>query len=126
MQDINKFFTELHSLEGKINFLAKSSNYTVGSTVTISEHDKLELSYFIKAEQSKLRKIFIDVLLGVNKPLYQSVLDNMDNLIDSLTTVIFNDSINLFDNQIYTKEISDKITYSRNDLIRNIFNYKGL
>jgi|GEM_PF-2284238 len=118
--DINKFYQELHGLDSKIN------TYLIGSAISLPDAAKDELSKFIKLEQSKLRKTFVDVLLGVNRSLYQDVLNNIDQLIDDITNVIFDDNLNLFNKPTYDKEIGSKITYSRNDLISHIFNYKGI
>lgn len=112
--DINTFYVELHKLQGMI-----TSN-------TLSEEKKIELSDFIKEKQAGLRKKFVDVLHGVHPQLYNDVIDNLDNLTDTLTTAIFNDGLNLTHSPTYEKEIGVKIMYSRNDLISKIYNYKGV
>jgi hypothetical protein len=114
LQDINTFYSKLHSLEEKIN------------TKTLSEEQKFELVNFIKLEQSNLRKSFVDVLHGVDKKLYDIVIENLDSLIDLITNTIFNDGFNLTHKPTFDKEIGSKITYSRNDLISKIYNYKGI
>lgn len=114
LSDINSFYLSLHSLESKI------------TTNTLTEEKKHELIEFIKSMQSELRRKFVDVLHGVNKQLYESVISNLDNLIDEITTTIFNDGYNLTHKPTYEKEIGSKITYSRNDLLSKIYNYKGI
>ncbi len=114
LTDINKFYSSLHTLESKI------------TTNTLSEDKKFELIEFIKLEQSEIRKTFVDVLHGVNKHLYESVINNLDKLTDEITNTIFNDGLNLTHKPTYEKEIGSKITYSRNDLLSRIYNYKGI
>ena len=96
------------------------------NTKTLSEEQKFELVNFIKLEQSNLRKSFVDVLHGVDKKLYDIVIENLDSLIDLITNTIFNDGFNLTHKPTFDKEIGSKITYSRNDLISKIYNYKGI
>ena len=112
LADINHFYSQLHSIESRFE-------------ATMLEAQKIEVINFIKAEQSKLRKSFYDVLLGVNPQLYNAVKDNLDKLIDGMTNTIFNDGLNLNHKPTFDKEIGSQITYSRNDLIKNIYNYKG-
>ncbi|OFY84531.1 MAG: hypothetical protein A3F72_14090 [Bacteroidetes bacterium RIFCSPLOWO2_12_FULL_35_15] len=113
LNDINSFYIQLHSIENRF------------TSRTISDDEKIEIITFIKSEQSKLRKTFGDVLLGVNPKLHIEVKTNLDNLIDSITNVIFNDGLNLNHKPTFDKEIGTFITYSRNDLISKIYSYKG-
>jgi len=114
LSDINTFYTELHTLEGKI------------MTVTLSEDQKIDLIGFVKLKQVELRKVFIDVLRGVNPQLYLDAIKNIDDLTDAITIAIFNDGLNLTHKPTYEIEIGSKITYSRNDLISKVYNYKGI
>lgn len=114
LSDINNFYSSLHTLEQKI------------TTNTLTEDKKFELIDFIKLEQSALRKTFVDVLHGVDSKLHDAVLTNFDNLTDEITNTIFNDGFNLTHKPTYEKEIGSKITYSRNDLLSKIYNYKGV
>lgn len=113
LSDINHFYNQLHTLESQI------------TTVTLSDQQKIDLIDFIKAEQAKLRKSFVDVLLGVNPRLYTEVITNLDTLTDSITNTIFNDGLNLTHKPTYEREIGSKISYSRNDLISKIYSFKG-
>jgi len=113
LPDINNFYNQLHTLESQI------------TTVTLLDQQKIDLTNFVKAEQSNLRKSFIDVLLGVNPTLYNEIKNNLDALIDSITTTIIDDGLNLTHKPTYEREIGSKIAYSRNDLISKVYNYKG-
>lgn len=112
--EINNYYKSLHSLEQRI------------TSVTLSEEEKLILSDFIKVAQSHLRRTFVDVLRGVNIKMYNDVIENLDNLTGEITNIIFNDGFDLSHKPTYEKEIGSKITYSRNDLISKIYNYKGV
>jgi hypothetical protein len=114
LSDINNFYNQLHTLESQI------------TTVTLSDQQKIDLSDFIKSEQAKLRKSFVDVLLGVNPLLYNEVISNLDKLTDSITITIFDDGLNLTHKPTYEREIGSKISYSRNDLISKIYSFKGM
>lgn len=113
LNDINTFFKQLHSIENKF------------TTPTLNEDQKIEIINLIKEERAKLRKSFGDLLLGVNLTLANEIKTNLDNLIDSITNTIFNDGLNLNHKPTFDKEIGALITYSRNDLISKIYQYKG-
>ncbi len=110
---INEFYNQLHTLDAKI------------TTTTLDEQQKIEIIDFVKGQQAILRKSFVDVLLGVNPLLYDEVITNLDTLTDNITNVIFNNGLNLTNKATFDKEIGTKITYSRNDLISKIYNFKG-
>ncbi|MEI7897873.1 MAG: hypothetical protein WCJ26_12620 [bacterium] len=111
---IKNFFTALDTLERKI----------AGSP--LAPNDRQELSAFIKSESHQYRKAFVDLLYGVDTGLGRSIKDNMDNLVDSLTTAIFDATINLKDPITFDKEVRSKIAESYNLLISLIYNYKGV
>lgn len=113
LNNIYSFYTQLHSIESKFTASA------------LTEEQKIDIINFIKEEHSKLRKSFGDLLLGVNPILANEVKINLDNLIDSITNIIFNDGLNLNHKPTFAKEIGTLITYSRNDLISKIYQYKG-
>lgn len=114
LTEINQFYSNLHSIENKL------------SVATISEELKIDIAAFIKSEQSKLRKTFIDVLRAVNPQLHAEIESNLDTLIDSITNAIFNQGLNLNDKATFDKEAGSLISYSHNDLVSKIYNYKGV
>lgn len=114
LSHVNGFYESLYTLESRI---IQSS---------LNEDDKQELNSFIKQKLSFLRKTFVDVLIGIDRKLYDDIIKNLDNLIDSITNAIFNENLDLTDKSTFEKEINSKISYSRNDLIKNIYNYKGV
>jgi hypothetical protein len=114
LAEINTFYSELHSIETKL------------SVPTISDDLKIEVSEFVKGEGVKLRKSFGDILRSVNPQLHADVKSNFDTLIDSITNKIFDAGLNLNDKPTFEREIGSIISYSHNDLISKIYNYKGI
>ena len=51
---------------------------------------------------------------------------DIDTLIDSITNKIFDAGLNLNDKPTFEREIGSIISYSHNDLINKIYNYKGI
>lgn len=92
----------------------------------LSDQDKIKISDDIKAEQSKLRKSFVDVLRIADLKLEQSVKTNLDTLIGEITLTVFDRGINLTHPPAFEKEITNKIVYSKNDLISLIYGFKGV
>ena len=113
LSEINHFYSQLHSIESKF------------SEAPISEELSINLNAFIKLEHSKLRRSFYDVILAVNPAVHLEIKNNLDTLIDKITNAIFNMDLNLNDKATFDKEIGSIISYSYNDLISKIYNYKG-
>ena len=114
LNEINNFYTALHSIE---------SNFTNG---TNSDDLKIEISEFVKGEGVKLRKSFGDILRTVTPQLHSDIKSNLDTLIDNIVNKIFDSAINLKDRVIFYREVGSLISYSHNDLISKIYNYKGI
>jgi len=114
MDTIALFYSNLHTIKDKIN----------SNDLTIDE--KEDINNFVKAELAKLRKSFVDVLQLVDKKFADQLLKNLDELVDGITNTIFNDELKLKVPFIYEKNIGSKISYSKNNLISQLYNYKGL
>jgi len=113
MNTIAVFYLNLHKIKSKIN-----SN-------ELSIEDKEDINNFVKAELRKLRKSFVDVLQLVDKKFAEQLLYNLDELVDDITNSIFNDELKLKISSVYEKNIGSKISYSKNNLISQLYNYKG-
>ncbi len=111
--EIETFYSHLHSIESRF------------TPAGITDEQKIEVINFIKDERSKVRKTFGDILINVNPELYNHIKTNLDNLIDKITNIIFDDGLNLHHKPTFDKEIGSLISYSHNDLISKIYNYKG-
>jgi len=114
MDTIALFYSNLHSIKDKIN----------SNDLTIEE--KEDINNFVKAELAKLRKSFVDVMQLVDKKYADLLLKNLDELVDGITNAIFNNELKLKVSSVYEKNIGSKISYSKNNLISQLYNYKGL
>lgn len=113
MIKIENFYSKLHDFEVPLS--AKS----------IIDPVRYSISAQIKAEASQIRVSFVDTLSSVNPTLHLSVKRNVDQLIDDITNAIFDDNIDLSNKDVLDATIKNRIIYSRNDLIRQIFAYQG-
>ena len=92
----------------------------------IQNMDLIKISRDVKAEQAKIRKSFVDLLRIADFELERSIKANLDNLIGTLDTTIFDKGINFSHLPAFEKEIISKVIYSKNDLISTIYGYKGV
>ncbi len=111
---INTFYDNLTLIKEKI-----TSN-------DLDDGEKESINEFVKSELSKLRKSFVDVLLQVDKPFADKVLENLDELVDGITNSIFDEELKLKLPSVYDKNIGSKISYSKNKLLALLYNYKGV
>lgn len=111
---IEEFYSNLHTIKDKIN----------SNELTIDESE--DINNFVKAELVKLRKSFVDVLQLIDKKFSDQLLENLDELIDGITNAIFNEELKLKNPSVYEKHIGAKISYSKNNLYAQLYNYKGL
>jgi hypothetical protein len=114
ISEINLFYTNLYSIEAKLN------------VNPITDDLKIETSEFVKANGSILRKSFIDILHSVSPQVHSDIKNNIDDLIDQITTKIIDAGLNLNDKPTFDREIGSLISYSHNDLISKIYSYKGI
>lgn len=91
----------------------------------IDENKKIKIINYIKLEQSKLRKGFLDLIQNVDVELYNKLAINIDTLTDHLTNCVSNDEYKLNNIKTYEREINSKILASYNDVLSKIFNYCG-
>lgn len=91
----------------------------------LSEEEKIEILRFIKNEQTKLRKSFLDIIQDLTPNLYEEIIKNIDELTDHLTNTISNDELKLCNEKTYEREIHSKIQESNKFIFKTIFNYNG-
>ena len=91
----------------------------------LTNEEKIVISQSIKAEQAKLRKSFVEAVRSVHPKLGEMAYSNLDKLVDDLTETIFKEGIDLSDRKIFEKEIESRIFSSRNQLMSQIYNFKG-
>lgn len=87
--------------------------------------DKTSVNSEIGDEFIVFRRKFIDLLLAVDKDLYDRVLSHSDLLQDKITNIIFDDGINLSHAPKFNECFEEIITTAKTSIINEIFNYKG-
>jgi hypothetical protein len=111
---INLFYNNLYSIEAMLK------------VKPISDDLKIDTSEFVKANGAALRKSFIDILLSVSPIVHFDIKNNIDVLVDKITSKIIDAGLNLNDKRTFDREIGTLISNSHNDLISLIYNYKGI
>lgn len=114
MVEIMNFYSNLNTIDTKIN-----SN-------DLTENEKQDINNFVKAELSKLRKSFVDILFLIDKSFADQLMANLDGLVDDITNAIFNDELKLKNFQVYEKNIGSKISISKSKVISQLYNYRSL
>lgn len=114
MKEIIEFYHNLNTIDSKIN-----SN-------DLTDEEKEDINEFVKSELSKLRKSFVDVLFLIDKNFAEQLMTNLDELIDGITNSIFNDELKLKNPVVYEKNIGSKISISKNKVLAQLYNYKGI
>ncbi|HAK77402.1 MAG TPA: hypothetical protein DCR35_05180 [Runella sp.] len=110
---LNHFFNQLHTLRNQI------------TTPDLDNDTKIELIDFCKNELSSLRKEFIDFILPINAVLYEKIKQELDNLIDSLTQTIDNDTLKLNNPVVYEAHINSHIVKTYTNVFTFVFSYEG-
>jgi len=113
---LNLLFEFYERLQGLKTMLNKSE---------LDEEKKIEIINFIKLEQSKLRKGFLDLIQHVDIELHNKLAVNIDKLTDHLTNCVSNDEHKLNNSKTYEREINSKLLASYNNVLSEIFNYCG-
>ena len=114
LPEIKAFYNNLHSIEAKL---------AVG---TISDDLKIETSKFVRNSGIVLRKSFCDILPSTSSQLHLDIRKNIDGLVDKISSKIIDAGLNLNDKPTFEREIGSIISRSRNNLIKQIYAYKGI
>lgn len=78
------------------------------------------LSYF-----SCFRTNFIDSLIAIDRRLYDDILKETDYLQDHFSKSIFDEGINLYDQNKFKEIIEDQIRNTKTEILKLLFSYKG-
>jgi hypothetical protein len=114
--NLKHYYTFFDDLETELNKL-KVPNLSIKDKETIDENNA-ELFVCI-------RRKFIDILLVVDKQIYDKIQKLFDKLQEELTEVIFNQGINLNHQPKFDEEILSKLSSTKTDVIKEIFKYRG-
>lgn len=112
--EMNSFYKNLYAIEEMLN------------VTPFSDDLNIDISEFVKANGAEFRKSFIDILLSVSPIVHSAIKNNIDDLVDKITTKIIDAELNLSEKRTFDREIGTLISYSHNDLISKIYNYKGI
>lgn len=112
LQDIYTFYDNIYAIKIRLN------NQNIDDTA------KIETIRVIKQEYQRLRKSFVGMLELTAPTLHSKTLENLDSLIDGITEVIDDDSLDFSDAETYSKHIDSKIELSYNSLFSLIYNHK--
>lgn len=110
---VYQFYDNLEQIKTKIT----SDNLTDDQIININS--------YIKQEASTLRKSFIDIILYIDKKLYEKIIGNVDDLVTKLTEAVSNDEYKLTNTKTFETHITTPIAYSKNNLLSFIYNFKA-
>ena len=74
--EINSFYKNLYSIEAMLN------------VTPFSDDLNIDISEYVKAKGAEFRKSFIDILLSVSPIVHSDIKNNIDDLVDKITTKI--------------------------------------
>ena len=114
--NLKHYYSFFDDLETELNKL-KIQNLTIKEKEIIDENNA---ELFIS-----IRRKFIDILLVVDKQIYDKIQKLFDKLQEDLTDVIFNQGINLNHQPKFDDEIMSKMCSTKTDVIKEIFKYRG-
>lgn len=91
----------------------------------LNDTEKQNLSSKVDDKFIQLRRKFLDSIIGVDQNLFQLILKKVDDLQDQLTNNLFDGGINLNHKPKYDEVILNKLTYSKTEVIRILYTYRG-
>ncbi len=102
--------------ENILESLEKASN---------SESNRSEILIELKESCYKIRIDFIDLLNITDKQIGRQTQNEMDTMLDDISTVLSDQGINLDHPPTFKKRIVDRVKYCRNNILKTIFSFKG-
>ena len=89
----------------------------------LTDDEKSVLNDEMQNSQKLLRLKFLDLLLAVDKQLYNEILANTDQLIDNLTEKLFDEGINLQHYPKFEEEVIERLSTSKTNSVRVLYNF---
>lgn len=114
--NLDSFYDFFEAIESELNNLKKHS---------LPDDEKIIIDEKIGDEFIILRRKFTDLLLAVDKDLYEKVLKITDNFQTHLTNTIFDNGIKLEHQPKFEEMILEKMTIAKTDVIKSLFDYRG-
>ncbi len=90
-----------------------------------NEQLKQEINESNKKELSDLRIKFIQPIKRINRPLHEKLSQNLDNLIDGITNLIFTEPVICDRNEDGQSIFDELIVDSKNKLLFDLLSYDG-
>jgi hypothetical protein len=87
---------------------------------TINDSDRSTINILMIDELTKYRLKFYDIILPIDRNLYDTLKNDSDTLIDNLTHKIFDITIDHFDTRNFENSISNLIIETRNKSLEAI------
>lgn len=114
--NLDHFYEFFDRLEEELLKL-QSNNLTDATKTVINEN--------LKNHQRVFRQKFVDMLLAVDLNIYQNILRQTDDLIDSFTTCIFDPGIVLSHPPKFEEAVTKRLSEVKTGIIRELFKYQG-
>lgn len=92
---------------------------------SLTIHQKRIIEAKVADDFIVFRKNFYDLLLAVNEGLYEKFKTKCDDLQSSLSVTIFDEGINLSHAPKFENQIEDKVSESKTELIKLLFDYEN-
>jgi len=94
-------------------------------TPDLSEEEKDNLSRVYKETLSELRNSFLEQILFIHRPTYETLKTELNNLTDYLVIAIFNDELKLSNSSVYEREIGRIIRECQQRFFETLYTYRG-
>lgn len=91
----------------------------------LEDTDKRIINDILLLLGKDLEQKFIDLFLGIDQRLHEQIKRAADNLLDGFTESIFDENINVYTDHNFNNLITNKIIFSKTQIIRILFNYSG-
>lgn len=111
---LNGFFEEIMSATADLRMTG------------LTDSEKIIISSKLKKSLSSFRLSFVQLLGIADQKIESSAIDNLDNLVDELCIVIFDLGVNLSHQPTFYREISRRIADAKYNLVKIIYNFKGV
>ena len=72
-----------------------------------------------------LEQKFTDLFIGINPNLHERIKQEIDNLLDGFTENIFDENINIYTQENFSRLITNRIIDSKTQIIKILFGYSG-
>lgn len=94
-------------------------------TSDLTEEEKSHLSEAYKKAVAKLRNGFLERILFVHKPTYDTLKAELNKLTDDLVVAIFDDELKLSKDTVYEREIGSRIRRCQQQFFKTLYAYRG-